>query len=138
MARSTKSNKVVNEVVEQKEVSMNNEEKKFDNFAYVKGALLKEYVKNMLAGKDLKELTFSIRNYYQNSFVLSYLNKAGALKVANVAVDETADATGKLIKTYKITVKDVNINATATSKAGKEFRLFDEKSIGRALVRANA
>ncbi len=118
------------------EQTMENAEKKeFNSFAYVKGALLQEYLKNKIAGKSVDELTFSIRNYYQNSFVLNYLNKQGALKVANVAIDEKVNSEGKLIKTYNITVTDLNINATATSKAGKEFRLFDDRTIGRAMAK---
>lgn len=134
-------NKVMGYTKKSKEVNMTNnvtEEKQFDNFAYVKGALLQEYVRNLLAGKDLTELTFAIKNYHKNSFVIEYLNKQNALKVANITVNESADATGKLTKVYSITVKDFNLNATAKSKAGNDFRLFDEKSIGRALLKARA
>lgn len=115
----------------------NKQEQEFDNFGYVKQTILTQYVKNLIAGKDTKIFDFEMKAFMSNQFVFGYLNKVGALKVANVKHEDVSDETGKFTTIYTVSIKDFNIDCKAKSKEGKEFRIFDTKSIGKALLRAN-
>jgi hypothetical protein len=115
----------------------NKQVQKFDNFGYVKRTILTQYVKNLIAGKDTKAFDFEMKAYANNQFVFGYLNKIGALKIANVKHEDVSDETGKFTTIYTISIKDFDIDCKATSKEGKEFRVFDLQTLGGALLRAN-
>lgn len=108
-------------------------ETKFDNFSYVKSAILKSYCKQLLAGEDTTKLTVQIKNYYSNQFVFGWLNKVNALKVENIQHETVVDETGKTSTVYTINIKDFVVDTKATSKEGVEYRIFDDKTMGKAL-----
>lgn len=114
-------------------------EREFDSFGYVKTNILKGYIKNLMSGKDTKEFSFEMKAYLANQAVFYYLNKIGALKIVNVETNESFDETGKITKIYTVKIKDFDIDCKALSKkTNKEFRVFDDISLGRAFRYANA
>ena len=105
----------------------------FDNFDYVKSCILKSYCKQLLAGEDTKNLKVQIKNYYKNQFVFGWLHKIGSLDVKGYTTETIVDETGKTSTVYTVSIENFIVDIKATSKENKEYRVFDDKTMGKAL-----
>ena len=114
----------------QKTVVANKGEKtmktEFNYFEYVKFNVLKTYFAKKFKGEDTNELTIEIK--YSDCTKNQWFCKNGAFKFVGLTVEY--DELGK--QKTKMVIKDLNLDATATSKAGKQFRVFNSFDIAKA------
>lgn len=94
-------------------------EREFNVYNYVKGLIV----------KSVFEKSDEIRMRASNNQVLDWLQKVGAIGSYQINVDDTnIDEEGK--RFVRVTLKDVNLKATAKSKEGKDFNVFSLQTIG--------
>ena len=131
-------NKNVNTVVanNEGEQTMTNEVKEFNTFDWVKGNILKAYY-NALANKELPEdgvYEVSMNGRFQDK-VFGWLYKQGALKVVSYKTESFTNDQGELKFKHTVYIKELNLDAKALSKAGKEFDVFSAKDKQKAKAR---
>ena len=86
------------------------------------------YVKSLIV-KSVFEKSDEIQMRQSNNQVLDWLQRVGAIEGYTIDSDDTnIDENGKHYVCVKI--KGVNLKATAKSKAGKDFNVFNLQTIG--------
>lgn len=109
----------------------NTEEKQeFNYFDFFKFQVLKTYYENLLAGKKTDELEVKMK-YFDNQ-KSRYFYKVGAMKFVEWKTE--IDEYGRMVTAVKI--KDLNIEAKAKSKQGKEYKVFNSIDIAKAIKSA--
>jgi hypothetical protein len=98
----------------------------FNYFDYFKFNVLKTYFNKKFKGEDTTELAIEIKYVDYNKNVWFYKNNAFKF----VRLETVYDELGK--QKTQIIIKDLNIDATATSKAGKQFKVFNSFDIAKA------
>lgn len=98
----------------------------FNYFDYFKFNVLKTYFNKKFKGEDTTELAIEIKYVDYNKNVWFYKNNAFKF----VRLETVYDELGK--QKTKIIIKDLNLDATATSKAGKQFKVFNSFDIAKA------
>ena len=101
-------------------------EQEFNYFDYFKFNVLKTYFSKKFKGEDTTELAIEIKYVDYNKNVWFYKNNAFKF----VRLETVYDELGK--QKTQIIIKDLNLNATATSKAGKQFKVFNSFDIAKA------
>lgn len=99
----------------------------FNYFDFFKFQVLKAYYENLLAGKKTDELEVKVK-FFDNQ-KSTYFYKVGAMKFVEWKTE--IDEYGRMITVVKI--KDLNIEAKAKSKAGKEYKVFNSIDIAKAI-----
>lgn len=107
-------------------VAAQTEAKEFNYFDYFKFQTLKAYYTAKLKGKKTDVLDVEIKRPDINAN--TYFFKCGAVK--KLEYKTTVDETGKVVNIVRITGLDVN--KKATSKAGKEYNVFNSIIKARA------
>lgn len=118
------------------EQTMTNETKEFNTFDWVKGNILKAYY-NALVNKELPEdgvYEVSMNGRFQDK-VFGWLYKQGALKVVSYKTESFTNDQGELKYKHTVYIKELNLDAKALSKAGKEFDVFSAKDKQKAKAR---
>lgn len=118
------------------EKTMTNETKEFNTFDWVKGNILKAYY-NALVNKELPEdgvYEVSMNGRFQDK-VFGWLYKQGALKVVSYKTESFTNDQGELKYKHTVYIKELNLDAKALSKAGKEFDVFSAKDKQKAKAR---
>ena len=100
--------------------------KEFNYFDYLKFNVLKAYLAKKLKGEDTTELVVEIK--YSDCTKNQWFCKNGAFKFVGLTVEY--DELGK--QKTKMVIKDLNLDATATSKAGKQFKVFNSFDVAKA------
>ena len=114
-------------------VATSNAKKEFNSFNWIKFNALKGY----FANGEKPTFEFRYNGIYDNK-VFYYLEKSGALVVdeyttGNYYTGEVDDNGNKVYKRMTVVkVREINLNARATSKAGKEYDVFFTQEIGGA------
>lgn len=101
--------------------------KDFNYFDFFKFQVLKAYYENLLTGKKTDELEVKIK-FFDNR-KSTYFYKVGAMKFIEWKTE--IDEYGRMITVVKI--KDLNIEAKAKSKEGKEYKVFNSLDIAKAI-----
>lgn len=114
----------------EKDSTVQKEKQEFNYFDFLKFKVLKAYYMQLFQGKSTEELTISVKhlNQQQNAWFF----KNGAFKF--VEWHSSIDDTGKIITEVKI--KDLDLEAKAKSKQGKEFKIFNSFDIAKAVKSA--
>lgn len=115
------------------EQTMENETKEFDKFDWVKGNILKAYYQ-ALVNKELPEdgvYEITMNGKFQNQ-VFGWLYKSGALKVVSYKNETFKNEEGDKKYKHTVYIKELNLDAKATSKAGKEFNVFSARDKQKA------
>lgn len=118
------------------EQTMTNETKEFNTFDWVKGNILKSYYQ-ALVNKELPEdgvYEVSMNGRFQDK-VFGWLYKQGALKVVSYKTESFTNDQGELKYKHTVYIKELNLDAKALSKAGKEFDVFSSKDKQKAKAR---
>lgn len=115
----------INELQQPKEDS----EKEFNYFDYFKFNLLKSYFMN---NQKTDELTLDMKSF--DSRITKWFVKNGVIKQFSYSSDFNVDETGHRI--IKVVVKDLDVKATAISKKGKTFSIFNKDDIAKAFKSA--
>jgi hypothetical protein len=127
MARTKKTETNVVAQNKGEQIMTNAETKKeFNYFDYFKFNVLKAYFAKKLKGEDTTELTIQIKYVDYNKNVWFYKNNAFKF----VKLETVYDELGKQMT--QIVIKDLNLDAKAISKAGKEFKVFNNFDIAKA------
>lgn len=103
------------------------EEQEFNYFDFFKFQVLKAYYENLMKGEKTDELEVKVK--YFDNLKSSYFYKVGAMKFVEWKTD--IDEYGRVQTIVKI--KDLNIEAKAKSKAGKEYKVFNSFDIAKAI-----
>lgn len=98
----------------------------FNYFDYFKFNVLKTYFNKKFKGEDTTELAIEIKYVDYNKNVWFYKNNAFKF----VRLETVYDELGK--QKTQIIIKDLNLDATATSKTGKQFKVFNSFDIAKA------
>lgn len=119
----TKTVNTKTNVAKKGEQTMNTE---FNYFDYFKFNVLKTYFNKKFKGEDTTELAIEIKYVDYNKNVWFYKNNAFKF----VRLETVYDELGK--QKTQIIIKDLNLDATATSKTGKQFKVFNSFDIAKA------
>lgn len=103
------------------------EKQEFNYFDFFKFQVLKAYYENLMKGEKTDELEVKVK--YFDNLKSSYFYKVGAMKFVEWKTD--IDEYGRVQTIVKI--KDLNIEAKAKSKAGKEYNVFNSFDIAKAI-----
>lgn len=134
MTRTVENKNVV--AVNEGVKTMENKEQQFNTFDWVKGNILKAYY-NALVNKEIPEdgvYEVSMNGRFQNQ-VFGWLYKNGALKVVSYKTETFQNEEGELKFKHTVYIKELNLDAKATSKAGKEFDVFSARDKQKAKAR---
>lgn len=108
----------------------NEQKKEFNYFEFMKFQVLKAYFTNKFKGEKTDELQITVKQ--MNTQGNAWFAKNGAFKF--VRWETTVDEDGKMVTLVKI--KDINLDAIAKSKEGKEFKVFNSFDISKAVKSA--
>ena len=103
------------------------QEQEFNYFDFFKYQVLKAYFEKAMKGEKTDELEIKIK-FFDNQ-KSAYFYKVGALKFVEWKMEY--DEYGQINTIVKI--KDFNIDAKATSKTGKEYKVFNSFDIAKAV-----
>lgn len=127
MARTKKTETNVVAQNKGEQIMTNAETKKeFNYFDYFKFHVLKTYFSKKFKGEDTTELTIQIKYVDYDKNVWFYKNNACKF----VKLEPVHDELGR--EMTQIVIKDLNLDATAISKAGKQFKVFNSFDIAKA------
>ncbi len=101
--------------------------KEFNYFDFFKFQVLKAYYENLFAGKGTEELEVKVK-FFDNQ-KSAYFYKVGAMKF--VEWKSEIDEYGRVLTIVKI--KDLNIEAKAKTRQGKEYKVFNSFDIAKAV-----
>jgi hypothetical protein len=134
MTRTVENKNVV--AVNEGVKTMENKEQQFNTFDWVKGNILKAYY-NALVNKDIPEdgvYEVTMNGRYQGQ-VFQWLYKQSALKVVSIKSETFTNENNELKYKHTVYIKELNLDAKATSKAGKEFDVFSARDKQKAKAR---
>ena len=135
MTRTVENKNVV--AVNEGVKTMENKEQQFNTFDWVKGNILKAYY-NALVNKETPEdgvYEVTMNGRFQDK-VFGWLYAQGALKVVSFRTETFTNDNNELKYKHTVYIKELNLDAKATSKAGKEFDVFSarDKQIAKARI----
>ena len=132
----TVENKNVVAVNEGVKTMENKTEQQFNTFDWVKGNILKAYY-NALVNKEIPEdgvYEVTMNGRFQDK-VFGWLYAQGALKVVSFRTETFTNDNNELKFKHTVYIKELNLDAKALSKAGKEFDVFSAKDKQKAKAR---
>lgn len=112
--------------------TQNQEQKQeFNYFEFLKFQVLKAYFTSLFKGEKTNEITFTVKHLDSSKNAWFYKN--GAFKF--ISWHSTFDENGREL--IEIKIKDINLDAIAKSKEGKEFKIFNSLDISKAVKSAH-
>lgn len=132
----TVENKNVVAVNEGVKTMENKTEQQFNTFDWVKGNILKAYY-NALVNKEIPEdgvYEVTMNGRFQDK-VFGWLYAQGALKVVSFKTETFTNDNNELKYKHTVYIKELNLDAKAISKAGKEFDVFSARDKQKAKAR---
>ena len=109
---------------------MTEQAQEFNYFDFFKFHVLKAYYSKLFKGETTDEITIEIKSFDNNKSY--YFYKTGAMKFIKYETIYTEE--GKQLT--RVYIKDLNLNAKAISKTGKEYKVFNSFDIAKAVKAA--